>query len=399
MISRIESIAKNISEKLNNNNDHIKKQINYHINHIKELKENNLVNSSCIQYLLYVTCQFNMLNEMHQLLELNLYSDINQLLKPSKKHQAFAFCNEKTLLGLACYLGHIELVKYLVEVRLAKVNQQDSQGDTPLHHAVYGDSCNNMQNLQDKIAEYLLQHKADISIQNNQGKTPYDMTKWNSLNFVEKCIGRRLIDPASFYYDADKVRPLLQLAAKESKTNIFFIGPQDKSAKNFEEFCLEHAIELYVQEGKIGFGFSTLEDIAKKLEELSEKPGKKMSCFIAKQEEPYSSDLGLIGTQQLPGLIKKSVGFGIGASIITYYETQNILLSVGSGALSACLAFQYLSRGNAEKIDERHQVEKRIGKLQEHDRFFKAPQEFFFSQNAVSSEEAELKIGHTRIFA
>jgi len=179
MISRIKLIAKDICEKLKKNKfaaSSIEEQINYHL---EKLREDNLDDHRCIHYLLYITCQFNMLNEMHQILELNLYK-INQPLKPEDKIQLIAFDESgkqkcawvknnhygKTLLGLATYLGKIELVKYLVEVRLANVNSQDNKGNTPLHLVVFADSHRNSDedkpNIQDKIAKYLIKNGGDI---------------------------------------------------------------------------------------------------------------------------------------------------------------------------------------------------------------------------------------------
>ncbi len=82
-----------------------------------------------LHLLLGIACEFNLLNEVHALLELNLFNDVNQPLQlpqGTSNHGA-------TLLGLSAFNGHIELVSYLVEVRLANINAKDANGDTPLH--------------------------------------------------------------------------------------------------------------------------------------------------------------------------------------------------------------------------------------------------------------------------
>lgn len=43
----------------------------------------------------------------------------------------------KTVLQFACYEGHTDIVKYLLESQ-AQPNFQDSEGDTPLHFSAQG---------------------------------------------------------------------------------------------------------------------------------------------------------------------------------------------------------------------------------------------------------------------
>ena len=419
MISRIELIAKDICEKLKSKSNgfitsSIEEQVNYHL---EELKEDNLDNHRCIHYLLYITCQFNMLEDAHKLLELNLYKDIDQPLKPKEKHKMCTLEEKwqwikdknhygKTLLGLVTYLGHFELVKYLVEVRLANVNLQDSQGNTPLHQVVFADSHRNkdenIPNNQDKIAKYLINNGGDICIKNKDSETAYDKTVWCAPNFFEKLIGRRIIDSDSYLYDADKVRPIFEKEMIRIKTNldieikkevihenvgygeIIYLNKRKPKAKSFKQFCLENAIKDYVKEDKIAFGFSSLEELHKSFDSLSEEEAKKISAIISSQEPaPYSSHIGLI-YKQLPKLAKQSAAIGVGASIVAYYETQSILMSLSSGAISAYLAFSYLTNERyKEKCHERTLIEQRMGKLQEHDRFFQPRRSFTITTEQI----------------
>lgn len=413
MISRIRSIANDICEKLDNTiiKEHIQEQINYHL---EELKEDNLTNDRCIHYLLYITCQFNMLKDMHKLLDLGLYSNIDQPLEPKQKIQMAAFEKQwqwiqdkndygKTLLGLAAYFGHVELVKYLVEVRLADINHKDSQGDTPLHQVVYGDSCRNNPNFQDKIAKYLINNGGDITIQNNHNETPYDRTLRCAPGAFAKLIGRRLIDPASFVYDADKVRPIFEkYIAKNYFPTLDIDGHKipmipkisERRAKDFDLFCLEHAIKGYVNKNKVGFGFLSIEELNRKLDAISDEEAKEVSRVISSQEPAPSSNLGFT-SNQLPRFAKQSAAIGIGACIVTYYETQGILLPLFTGIASAYLAFSYLiSIACKEKVEERMLINKRMDKLQEHDRFFKPLQ-----VATIPSEQLErLKANINEIF-
>jgi len=155
-------------------------------------------------------------------------------------------------------------------------------------------------------------------------------------------------------------------------------------AKNFKDFCLENAIKTYVKEDKVAFGFSSLEELYKTLDSLSEEEAKQISSIISSQEPaPYSSHIGLI-YNQLPKLAKQSAAVGMGASILAYYETQSILISLSSGAISAYLAFSYLTNKTyKEKCHERTHVEQRMTKLREHDRFFQPPQRITLTSDQI----------------
>lgn len=106
-----------------------------------------------------------------------------------------------TPLGLACYFGHLEIVKYLVnhgadvnkassnsfhvapihsataisdyEITAflleygADVNAKQQSGVTPLHSAAHNGKLN--------IAKLLVDHGADINAKTSEGKTPADM--------------------------------------------------------------------------------------------------------------------------------------------------------------------------------------------------------------------------------
>ncbi len=106
-----------------------------------------------------------------------------------------------TPLGLACYFGHLEIVKFLTNngadvnkassnsfhvaplhsataisnfeiteyllANGANVNVRQQSGVTPLHSAAH--------NGQPKIAQLLIEHGADINARTDDGKTPFDM--------------------------------------------------------------------------------------------------------------------------------------------------------------------------------------------------------------------------------
>ncbi|XP_007456216.1 PREDICTED: protein phosphatase 1 regulatory subunit 12B [Lipotes vexillifer] len=71
-------------------------------------------------------------------------------------------------LGQACIDENVDMVKFLVE-NGASVNQQDSEGWTPLHAAA---SCGHL-----NIAEYFINHGASVAVVNSEGEVPSDLAE------------------------------------------------------------------------------------------------------------------------------------------------------------------------------------------------------------------------------
>ncbi len=369
----MQQIADRIKSKLHDKYPSVVSEIEKYVKTLQESKAEDV--NIGMYFLLKTACEFNLLNETHDLLELNLFNDINQLLQLPQGNSN----NGATLLGLAAFNGHIEIVSYLVEVRLANVNAKDANGDTPLHQVVYGDSHpfnhSSYGISHDRVAKYLIRNRSDLSIKNDKQQTPYDSTKWCAPLKIEDMIGRRFItNTGSAVYYADKVRPVLEKELDRQKRDqnipVITIGGE-RQAKDFDKFCLEHAIEVYVKDKKAAFGYSSIEELYHALDSLSEEEWKHMSMVVSSQKPAlFSWKMGLI-FDQLPKMGKQSAAIGVAAALFTYYATQNILLSVATGSLSAVLALNYLTEaGYKQKINERTISEQRVSELQQH-RFFK----------------------------
>ena len=88
-----------------------------------------------------------------------------------------------TPLNKAVKYGFDDIIVELVEVRKANINAQNERLMTPLHYAaLYGDekiSQSNQESHRDRtdIVVYLLDHGADSTLYNNEGKVPYDIAK------------------------------------------------------------------------------------------------------------------------------------------------------------------------------------------------------------------------------
>ncbi len=137
---------------------------------------------------------------------------------------------------------------------------------------------------------------------------------------------------------------------------------------------LDEAVQAYIKDKRMAPGYSGVEELHKALDSLSEEEWKYMNLVISSQEPaPYSFKFGLI-SDQLPRMGKQSAMIGLVAALLTYYETQSILLAVGAGSLSATLAWNYLTEtAYQQKVNERSGQEERIRDLRQHNRFFKSP--------------------------
>lgn len=100
------------------------------------------------------------------------------MIKSRKDVKVFAASYITTgLLHAACLSGHVNLCKKLVVDLQADVNAQDELGHTPLHWLCCSGHKREARQLQYvAIAETLLAHGADVTIMDNWGKTPTELT-------------------------------------------------------------------------------------------------------------------------------------------------------------------------------------------------------------------------------
>jgi len=140
-----------------------------------------------ITQLLIISCEYNLLDLLKGFLELDITID-----------DFFSFGHRylTTLLGVAAYHGHLDIVKYLVKVKKYNVNQMEPGGFSALHMVVYGDSYPfnhfNIGNDHDKVAKYLLEQGARIDTKDDRGVTPYTLTEWSAPFKIERLLGRRI---------------------------------------------------------------------------------------------------------------------------------------------------------------------------------------------------------------
>lgn len=315
--------------------------------------------------MLAIACENDDMAGLHQLLLANPTIDINEPLQLKQT----TINNGKTLLGIAAFNGHIQTVKYLLDVQMANVNSADLHGNTALHQVVYGDSYP-FENAghgtaHDKVAKYLLQEMGDLSIKNAKGDTAFDCTKWCAPLQIERLIGRRFItNTGSAQYYADKVRPIFEreLERKKNIHHVTVIG--EKKPQAYEDFCLENAIEQYIKEGTFSYGYKDVEHIIKSLCDLPESKKVELKLFVSSHKpSPYSFKYGLIW-DQLIIIAKKSAGIGLTTTIARYYQTQNILQSVATGGLTSYVAWIFLTEMTLKtQLADRNSREVKVGML------------------------------------
>ena len=79
--------------------------------------------------------------------------------------------NGYTPVHAAAAWGHVELLRALLARDTGSVNVRDEDGDTPLHHVAGADELGDLTR---SVLELLLEHRADPSLQNKEGKTCLD---------------------------------------------------------------------------------------------------------------------------------------------------------------------------------------------------------------------------------
>jgi hypothetical protein len=147
---------------------------------------------------LLIACKYNLLEELNELLAVFILFDKNIRDYTNPKEVEFKLpmvdqplCvtrgqgDYNTLLGIASFHGHPNLVKYLVEEHKANVNQSSFDGYSPLHSVVLGSNAPSDKTSRRsygtqhaEVAQYLINHSADIAACRH-GKTPLQLAEEN----------------------------------------------------------------------------------------------------------------------------------------------------------------------------------------------------------------------------
>ena len=83
----------------------------------------------------------------------------------------------------AAAMGHLDMIRLLIQ-KCAKVNARDKTQSTPLHFAI--------ENEQGEAAVLLLELGADGSLENNESKTPEQMTR--NKQVLEYILSQRAVE-------------------------------------------------------------------------------------------------------------------------------------------------------------------------------------------------------------
>ncbi|MBA2654399.1 MAG: ankyrin repeat domain-containing protein [Gammaproteobacteria bacterium] len=362
--------------------DKVNRKMDSYLGNIREGDSES--SKRCVHFLLKTAAELNMGAELHQLLSLNQLDDINDFLLFETSVTADAENdddNGKTLLGITAFHGHIDLVRYLAEVKLANLNAQDMHGNTPLHQVVYGDSYpvnkRSFGSAHEEVATYLIQHCADIKIKNKKQLTPYVCAKLGAPLKIESMIGKRLTAYTAAPNYAHKVRTILEQELytleriRFDKTGQFFFKTIITHPIDYPVFRLEYAISQHVAKGTTPYGYPNLKQIFTSLDSLSENEWHDLQRIISSQKpEPWSFKYGII-TDQLAKITKQSVGIGLVSFLLIQYSAQDILIAVLVGALSAMFAWQCLTEvAYKAEVKQRGVQTDRVNELLKHNRFF-----------------------------
>ena len=91
---------------------------------------------------------------------------VQQLVQRGANMNATHYDDEYTALHVACYKGHLDVVRYLIEDGLVNAETANKKGNTALHHACCESGCVD-------VVRYLIQHaEANTEATNKNGETP-----------------------------------------------------------------------------------------------------------------------------------------------------------------------------------------------------------------------------------
>ena len=123
------------------------------------------------------SCDIEMVRMVHTYLVKALPEEKDLRDHRSKRNKQGSNC-----LHLACEWGSLPVAKYLIEMEMGfKINEKNSQGDTPLH------ICIRYVHLE--IFDYLLKKCVDVNSSNELGETPLHIASFNpSLHFAKNII-------------------------------------------------------------------------------------------------------------------------------------------------------------------------------------------------------------------
>lgn len=392
MYEKIEPIADSIRRNINQVSHSLEEFDRY----IGQLLSQNIEKKiEGLHFLLNITCQYNLIHQLHALLELNVLSDINQSLKLSAHHSFGLF--PQTLLGIAAFHGHQEMVRYLIDVQGADENGTDCLGNTPLHQVVYGDSHPynhaSIGSSHDLVADDLLfRYSADLTLKNNEQSSAYEECLRARPWKIELLLsGKRLISTGSAFYYGDKVRPAIERkqaqldwanrmnAGRKISMIVLRDSPCDKQP--FEQFRTDFAIEAHIRRDKITMGFKDLHDLVTTILALPEAEWQHAISIINTFKPEPNSGFRFPNENN----IRHGILTGMLVIAIVYILLESTELALGIGLISMWLStMTFMNQTTAEKTQKSHKEMDRAEKLESF--FFPAKQPRRFSSGSESSE-------------
>jgi ankyrin repeat protein len=115
----------------------------------------------------------------------------------------------KSLLHLACSFGDIQIISYICEINKYNINEQDFNGNTPLMHAIIGQSMYIPNIL--LLVRYLVNTKfANVGLKNNRNKTAFILSLEEEIFDISKFLLQKILKKHSVTTDEELFNYLLQ---------------------------------------------------------------------------------------------------------------------------------------------------------------------------------------------
>lgn len=254
-----------------------------------------------------------------------------------------------SLLGYAAYLGHAELVRYLL-TRGANLNKCDYFGKTTLHYAVEGASAKqhgirSTQREHDAVIHLLIASGADPDINDKQGNTPAKLLDCHYTRIIDDLVCT-LVAVAKGNNRAIKIHHALKAPT------IHLSEERNDLADDYQLYEISRAICLYIETGVYSHGYSNVARLCATIDSLPADKYAALETLVKQQCEFLHEDPYLASWNQLSAITAFALSLGAIVTCSSYTATKSILGAFLAGNITAGICFFALREFNANRVQQ-----------------------------------------------
>ena len=124
---------------------------------------------------------------------------------------------------------------------------------------------------------------------------------------------------------------------------------------------------VFFNSGNINFDYENLEELTKEINTLNDDECEKIKSLIFFQKPDKSMSHSLLHApimDQMPKIVVTDIAIGISSAFLLYSQTKNVLASVATGFISACIGWKFLvALAYINKEEHEKEVNKRADDL------------------------------------